>query len=282
MLCTISPGDEVILQDPHWLNYRSQVSFFGGVPVPVAMTEENFFSLKAADVEKMITAKTRIMIVNSPNNPTGGVVSYEDLKGLAELAVRYDLLVISDEVYCELMYDGMKHISIASFPGMKERTVVINSFSKSFAMTGWRVGFAAGPEALISKMIVLQENMVSCVAASAQLAAVEALSDKSSIEKMRRVYDERRRFIVKGLNEIPGISCILPHASFYVFANIKATGKSSNGFANELMEKTGVITIPGSAFGENGEGFLRLSYANSIDNIAAALTRIRDFVSRKG
>ena len=279
MLCTISPGDEVIIQDPQWLNYRSQIVFAGGVPVPIPVYESNKFSLKAEDIEKRITDKTRILMLNSPNNPTGSVIPAEDLNKIAALAIKHDLLVLSDEVYCELLYGGLTHHSIAALPDMAERSVVINSFSKTYAMTGWRVGFAAGPAAIISKMVVLQENMVACVASASQHAALTALDNKGCIDDMRNIYIQRRDIIVDGLNDIPGISCVKPDASFYVFPNIKATGKSSTDFSNELLEKTGVITVPGSAFGENGEGYLRISYANSTENLYTALSRMKVYVT---
>lgn len=277
LLCTISRGDEVIIQDPQWLNYRSQVVFAGGVPVAVPVSEKNRFSLKAEDIEKKITDKTRVLMLNSPNNPTGSVIPESDLKEIAELAVRHDLLVLSDEVYCEILYDGLEHHSIAAFPGMEERTIVINSFSKSFAMTGWRVGFAAGPASIISKMVVLQENMVACVASASQFAALKALEEKNRINEMREIYTRRREIIVNGLNDIPGVTCLKPDASFYVFPNIKAWGKSSKTASDELLTKAGVIAIPGSAFGANGEGYLRVSYANSEKNIISALQRIKAY-----
>jgi aminotransferase len=279
LLCTVTPGDEVVVQDPQWLNYRSQILFAGGVPLPVPVIESNRFSLKAEDIEKRITAKTRILMLNSPNNPTGSVIPYEDLKQIAELAVRHDLLVLSDEVYCELMYDGVVHHSITEFPGMAERTMVVNSFSKSFAMTGWRVGFAAGPASIIRKMVVLQENMVACVASVSQYAAIEALKDFAYIDEMRKIYIQRRELVVNGLNSIPGISCIKPEASFYVFPNVKALHMTSKSISDGLLEKVRVVAIPGSAFGDNGEGYLRISYANSTENITEALQRIKHYVT---
>jgi aminotransferase len=253
--------------------------FAGGVPLPVPVIESNRFSLKAEDIEKRITAKTRILMLNSPNNPTGSVIPYEDLKQIAELAVRHDLLVLSDEVYCELMYDGVVHRSITEFPGMAERTMVVNSFSKSFAMTGWRVGFAAGPASIIRKMVVLQENMVACVASVSQYAAIEALKDFAYIDEMRKIYIQRRELVVNGLNSIPGISCIKPEASFYVFPNVKALHMTSKSISDGLLEKVRVVAIPGSAFGDNGEGYLRISYANSTENITEALQRIKHYVT---
>ena len=279
MQCVISSGDEVLVQDPCWLNYRSQIEFLGGVVVSVPVYEENGFCLTADSIEAKMTDRTRILLLNSPNNPTGAVISSEELKRIAELAIKYDLLVISDEVYCELIYGDRKHCSIAEIPEMQERTVVVNSLSKSFAMTGWRVGYAAGPEAIIRNMVLLQENMVACVTSSSQYGALGALTQLGSeIKMMLDTYDERRSLIVAGLNRIPGISCNMPPASFYVFPNIKATGLKSAEFSDRLLQETGVIAIPGSAFGNNGEGYLRLSYANSKENILKALERIEGFI----
>lgn len=277
LLVTVSPGDEVLIQDPQWLNYYSQVKFAGGVPVPVPAYEKNQFKIKAEDIEKRITNKTKALMLNSPNNPTGAVLAYEDLEEIAKLARKYDLLVLSDEVYSSLLYDGHKHCSIASVQGMKERSIVVNSFSKSFAMTGWRVGFAAGNEEIVTKMVRLQENLVACVNTPSQYAAVKALNLFERAEEMAQIYKKRRDIIVDGLNGIKGISCYKPNGSFYVFPNIKALGKDSKTVANELLEKANVITIPGSAFGEHGEGYLRLSYANSIENITTAVKRIKEY-----
>lgn len=277
LMVTLSPGDEVLIQDPQWLNYFAQVRFFGGTPVPVPVKEENGFRIMVNDIEKRITGKTKILMINSPNNPTGAVLEEQDLIAIAELANKHNLLVISDEVYCTLLYDNMKHKSIISIPGMKDRTIVVNSFSKSFAMTGWRVGFAAGNREIIDKMTRLQENMVACVATPCQYAALKALDLFDRADEMTEIYRERRDLIVEGLNNIKGISCIKPKGSFYVFPNIKALGKTSTEVANELLEKAGVITIPGSAFGAQGEGYLRISYANSLENIKEAVKRIKKY-----
>ncbi|WP_372996485.1 pyridoxal phosphate-dependent aminotransferase [Lutispora sp.] len=277
LMVTLSPGDEVLIQDPQWLNYYSQVRFCGGVPVPVPVSEENGFRLMAEDIEKKITPKSKVLMLNTPNNPTGAVLEYEDLVAISSLAKKHNLLVITDEVYSTLLYDGMEHKSILSLPDMKDRTILVNSFSKSFAMTGWRVGYAAGSRVIIDKMIKLQENLVACVATSSQYAAMKALDTLDRASEMTEIYRERRDLIVEGLNNIKGISCIKPKGSFYVFPNIKALGKTSEEVANELLEKAGVITVPGSAFGAQGEGYLRISYANSLDNIKEALNRIEKY-----
>ncbi len=275
LLCTIDPGDEVLIQDPQWLNYYSQVKFAGGVPVAVPVYQENGFSLQAEEIEKHITPRTKILMINSPNNPTGAVMSQKDLEAVAEVAMRHDLLVISDEVYCELLYDGEHHRSIASIPGMKERTVIVNSFSKSFSMTGWRVGFAAGAPEVIAKMTVLQENLAACAPAFGQWAAKYALETKCQLGEMRELYQRRRDLIVDGLNDIKGIHCEKPRGAFYAFPDIRGLGLTSQQAAEKLLEEAQVVAIPGSAFGEHGEGFLRMAYANSEENIKEALWRIR-------
>lgn len=275
LLCTVEMGDEVLIQDPQWLNYRSQVKFAGGTAVPVPVYQEDGFTLRPDELEKHVTPRTKLLMLNSPNNPTGAVMSQEALEQVARVAEAHDLLVISDEVYCEMLYDGLQHRSIAAVPGMKERTIVINSFSKSYAMTGWRVGFAAGPREIIKKLTVLQENLVACAPAFGQWAARYALETKCQLEEMKRLYQRRRDLIVSGLNDIPGIHCEIPKGAFYAFPDIRALGKSSQETAELLLEKAHVVAIPGSAFGENGEGFLRMAYANSEENIQLALERIR-------
>lgn len=281
LMVTISPGDEVLIQDPQWLNYYSQVRFFGGKPVSVPVFERDNFKLTADGIRGKITSKTKILIINSPNNPTGAVLEQKDLEEISELIKEYNLLVISDEVYSTLLYDGCKHFSIASVEDMKERCIVVNSFSKAFAMTGWRVGYAAGNKNIIEKMVRLQENLVSCVNSSAQYAAVKALHMLDKSVELTEIYKKRRDLVVKGLNNIDGISCFKPSGSFYVFPNIKKLGKSSKELANDLLENAGVITVPGSAFGEHGEGYLRISYANSLENLAEALNRIENYVKSR-
>jgi len=278
LLVTITPGDEILLQDPQWLNYFSQIKFCGGIPISVPVYEENEFKMSPESIKKGITGRTKILMLNSPNNPTGAVLDYDDLEDIADLAKEYNLLVISDEVYSTFVYDGVKHHSIASIDGMQERTIVVNSFSKSFAMTGWRIGFAAGNKQIIEKMVRLQENLVACANASSQYAAIKALSIFNKTDKMIEIYKKRRDIIVDGLNGIRGISCYKPKGSFYVFPNVKKIGKNSENVANELLEKANVITIPGSAFGPHGEGYLRISYANSEENLKEAVKRIKKYI----
>ena len=278
LLCTVTEGDEVLVQDPVWLNYVSQINFAGGQAVPIPTYEANGFLVTAEEIESKISSKTKVLLINSPCNPTGAVLREEDLKHIAEVAQKHDLLVISDEVYCELTYDGKKHMSIASLPGMKERTVVINSFSKSFAMTGWRLGFAAGPKSIIAKMTVLQENLASCAPAPAQMAGKFALEHMCGVSEMLSAYEKRRNIMVKMLNEIPGISAKTPGGAFYVFANIKDSGLTSQDFAMGLLRSKQVVATPGSAFGECGEGYLRFAYANSEENIIEAMHRVRAYM----
>lgn len=282
LLCLLAPGDEVLIQDPQWLNYNSQVKFCGGTPVPVPVYEEDAFALKVEELEKAVTAKTKILMVNSPNNPTGAVIPKEQLQAIADFAVKHDLLVISDEVYSELLYDGNTHCSIASFPGMKERTLVINSFSKPFAMTGWRLGYTAGPQVIIKKMTVLQENVSACASMPAQAVAKFTLETLTGLAEMKEQYEKRRILMWEGLNQIDGISCIKPVGAFYLFPNISSFGLSSEEFALRLMQEGKVTTIPGSAFGAHGEGYLRVSYANTVENLEKALERIAAFVKKLG
>lgn len=278
LLVTITPGDEVLLQDPQWINHFSQIKFCGGMPILVPVYEENEFKVSSESIKKRITNRTKILMLNSPNNPTGTVLDYNDLKDIAKLAKEYDLLVVSDEVYSTFVYDGVKHHSIASIDGMQERTIVINSFSKSFAMTGWRIGFASGNKSIIEKMAMLQENLVACVNASSQYAAIKALSIFNKTDKMIEIYRKKRNLIVDGLNSIRGISCYKPKGSFYVFPNVKKIGKNSETVAHEFLEKAKVVTIPGSTFGPHGEGYLRISYANSEENLREAIKRIKKYI----
>ena len=279
IMCIVQNGDEVLIPDPQWLNYCSQVNFAGGNVVRVPVYERNGFKLNANDIEMHITKNTKLIMLNSPNNPTGAVMSREDLEAVAALAIKYDLIVISDEVYCELLYDGKRHYSMASIPGMRDRTIVINSLSKTFAMTGWRIGFAAGPKYIIDKMTVLQENMASCAPAPAQQAAIFALDSMCQVQKMCSMYEERRNVIIDGLKVIPGISCLIPQGAFYTFPNISSFGMTSADFAEGLLEQQHVVSVPGSCFGTFGEGFLRLSYCNSKENIEEAVQRIANYVA---
>jgi len=279
-MVVLSPGDEVILQDPVWLNYYTLIGYPGGVPVGVRTDSADGFKLHARDIEKKITPRTKAILLNNPSNPTGAFLTADEMREIAELAVKYDLLVISDDVYNTLIYDGQQPFSIAEFPGMRERTVVINSFSKAFAMTGWRVGYAMGPSAIIRKMVLLQENMVSCVSAVAQEAARYALTRLDIAREMAKVYEEKRNFIYDGLLKIEGVKCVKPGGAFYIFPDISEINPDADAFCIDLMDKTGVVCVPGNAFGEAGKGHIRISYANSKENLRMALERIDDYVKK--
>lgn len=272
----VEDGVEILIQDPQWLNYASQVQFFGGIPVSVSTCAERGFVIQAEDIEHKITEKTKALMLNSPNNPTGAVIPEEELGKIAEVAIRHDLLVISDEVYDTLYYKD-KPVSISTLPGMKERTVVINSLSKAFAMTGWRIGFAAGPAEIISKMVPAQENISACANAPAQAAAVYALHHPELSETLCTIFRQRRKIITDGLNAIPGIFYDEPAGAFYVFPNIQSFGMTSSEFCNRLLEEEHVVCIPGSAFGQAGEGYMRMAYTCSEDELVEGLQRIKRF-----
>jgi len=279
MMVALNPWDEVIFSDPFWTNHPSQVLMCGAIPRFVKVHEEDGFVYNPDNVRKAINKKTKAILINSPANPTGGVASRETLEELAKIAVEHDLLVITDEVYQHLIYDDEEFVSIASFPGMKERTVIIDSFSKAYAMTGWRIGYAAGSREILQNMIKLHENVVSCINTSSQYGAIEAIEGpQDHLKFMLDKYSVRRRMIVEGINSIEKLSCIKPKGAFYAFPNITKTGMSSEEFAVELLKKTGVVVVPGSGFGEAGEGFIRISYATSEENIKEGLKRIKGFV----
>jgi len=279
LMVVIDPGDEVILSDPGWPNHVRQVEMCGGVPKPVRVREQSGFLFDADDLRKAVSERTKMLILNFPSNPTGGVADEKNLREIAQVAVEHDLVVISDEVYHRFLYDGLRHLSIARIGGMRERTLIVDSFSKTYAMTGWRVGFAIGPETLVSQMIKLQENVVGSVNTQAQYAAIAALTgSQKPLEHMIQAYDARRHLMVDGLNAIERISCPLPRGAFYCFANIGGTGLSSEGFAMRLLRERDTIVVPGSGFGNAGEGYVRLSYATSEDTIKRGLSRIGDFV----
>ncbi|MFS0646277.1 pyridoxal phosphate-dependent aminotransferase [Siminovitchia sp. 179-K 8D1 HS] len=282
LVATINPGDEVLIADPSYPNYLGQIFMLGGKAVPVPVYEENAFKLKAEDVEKAITSKTKAIILNSPSNPLGAVLEEKDIKQLAEVVLKHNLIVISDEVYEKIIYDDKVHFSIAQIPDVKDNVLIINSLSKTYAMTGWRVGFVIGNEKIISVMPKIQEGMASCVPPFIQKAAVEAINGSQLIVKeMLEHYKRRREILITGLNEIPGFSCIHTEGSFYAFPNIKEFKKPSEDFAIELLTEAGVAVTPGSAFGNMGEGYLRFSFANSDENLIEAVRRIREHVEKK-
>ena len=276
----LNPGDEVLYHEPCYVSYNPSILLAGGVPVAVATRAEDEFTLRAADLEKTITPKTRVLMLNFPTNPTGAVMPLEELKKIADLAVKHDLVVLSDEIYSELTYDEVPHHSIAALPGMKERTVLLHGFSKAFAMTGWRIGYACGPADIIEAMMKIHQYSILCAPVMAQEAALEALErGQRSMERMREEYRLRRNLIVTSLNEA-GIPCHLPKGAFYVFPDIRGTGMTSRDFALQLLEEKKVAVVPGTAFGQSGEGFVRCSYATAMDQIKIAIERISDFVKK--
>ena len=280
MTALLDPGDEVIVSDPYWPNYIGQIRLCGGVPVLVKVREENGFVYDPDDVRKAVGPRTRAILVNSPANPTGGVAGRETLAALAALAVEKDLVVISDEVYRHFLYEGAEFTSIATFPGMRERTVLVDSFSKTFAMTGWRVGWAVGPREVIQTMVKLQENVSACVHSATQYAAIEALQgSREPLRAMVAEYAERRALLLDGIASLDRVSCVRPRGAFYAFVNIRATGLSSEAFATRLITAQRVAVVPGTGFGPEGEGFVRLSYATSQAKIREGLERIGRFVA---
>ncbi|WP_218970582.1 pyridoxal phosphate-dependent aminotransferase [Alkalihalobacterium alkalinitrilicum] len=282
MMTLLNPGDEVILADPTWPNYITQILMAGGVPVRVPTYEEDGFSLQVEAVEAAITEKTRAILINTPNNPTGALLEKKSVQEFVELAKKHEVYLISDEVYEKIIYDENEHFSPASLPGAKEVVITVNSFSKSYAMCGWRVGYVAASENVIAPLLKLQEGMASCANTMAQMAAVAALEGpQDAVDEMVKRYKERRDLMVEGLNKIPGISVIKPGGAFYLFVNIKELGKSSQEFATELLKQTGVMTVPGSGFGEAGEGYIRICYAKSDELLQQALERINSFVSKE-
>lgn len=281
MLTFLNPGDEILVPDPGFPNYFGQISLVGAKAVPVPTYEEYEYRIRPADVEKAVTPKTRAIVLNSPCNPTGAVLTKEDILAIAEIVKKHDLWVLSDEPYDSIVYDGVEPYSMARVPEVRENVIVLNSFSKSYAMTGWRIGYllAADP-AYITKMAQLQEAVASCVSTFSQVAAAEALESRECVDQMVAEYTRRRDILIDGINAIPGFSCRKSAGSFYAFANIKAFGKSSQAFAEELVEQARVVTVPGSAFGEMGEGYLRLVFANSDENLREAVRRIGEYVAK--
>lgn len=274
----LNPGDEVIYHEPCYVSYSPSVIMAHGKTVPIATTKENGFSLKPADVEAAITDKTRVIMLNFPTNPTGATANREDLEGIAKLCIKHDLIAITDEIYSELRYDHADHLSIAALPGMKERTILLHGFSKAFAMTGFRLGYACGPAELIEAMMKIHQYSMLCAPITSQSAALEALRGSlPSVEKMRGDYERRRNFIVTRLNEM-GLDCHPPGGAFYVFPDIAKTGLSSQEFAMKLLEATNVAAVPGSAFGACGEGFLRCCYATAFDDLREAMNRMERFM----
>ncbi|MCK5608081.1 pyridoxal phosphate-dependent aminotransferase [Candidatus Pacearchaeota archaeon] len=276
--CVVNPGEEVIVPDPGFVSYYSILKFLGIKIVRVPLREENEFRLNPDEVKKAITANTRMIILNSPNNPTGAVMTEDYIKKLYEIAEEYDVYLLSDEIYARMIYEdaGTKHHSPSKFDHCKERTIIINGFSKSYAMTGWRLGVATGPAEVISKMGLLLETTTSCVSPFIQMAGVEALKgNQKQIVEMVQEFRHRRDVIVEGLNSLPGVTCLKPNGAFYVFPNIKKTGLTSEEFAELMLNKAGVALTPGNYFGNQGEGYVRFCYANSIETINKAIDKMR-------
>lgn len=277
--CMIDDGDEVLVPQPSYVSYVPCVTMANGEPVIIPLKQENNFKLTKQELLNSITEKTKILVMPFPNNPTGAIMTREELIEIVDVIIEHDLFVISDEIYSELTY-GVRHTSIAEFPGMKERTIVINGFSKSHAMTGWRLGYAVGPSNIIRQMTKLHQFAIMCAPTTSQYAAVEALKNgDSDVEMMRDAYDKRRRFLIHKLNEM-GLTCFEPYGAFYVFPCIKSLGMTSEEFANKLLMEEKVAVVPGTAFGDSGEGYLRISYAYSIEALKEALGRMERFVNK--
>ena len=281
ILALIDPGDEVIYPNPGFPIYESMISYVGGKPVPIRLREEKDFSLDTHELASLISDRTRLIILNSPHNPTGGVLSKHDLEEIADAIGDRKIFVLSDEIYSRLVFDG-QHCSIMSEPGFQERTILLDGFSKSYAMTGWRMGYGVMRRDLAVHIARLMTNSNSCTASFTQMAGVEALrGDQTSVERMRSEFQQRRDMFVAGLNRIRGFSCRMPKGAFYAFPNITETGWKSKQLADALLEEAGVACLSGPSFGEHGEGYLRFSVANSMENLARALERIEQWISKK-
>lgn len=274
----LDPGDEVIIPQPSYVSYEPCTVLAGGKPVIVELKEENEFRLTAEELEEAITPKSKILIMPFPNNPTGAVMELNDIEAIAKVVKEHDLYVITDEIYSELTYLE-KHVSIASLPGMKERCVLINGFSKAYAMTGWRLGYACAPKEILSQMLKIHQFAIMCAPTTSQYAAVEAMKNgDADVVQMRDQYNERRRYLLHRLKNM-GLKCFEPFGAFYIFPSIKEFGMTSDEFATELLNSKKVAVVPGTAFGKSGEGFVRISYAYSIDDLKTALGRIEEFVN---
>jgi aspartate aminotransferase len=277
IMALVDPEDEVLYPNPGFPIYESMINYVGAKAIPIPLLEEKAFALDVDELAKNLSPKTKLVILNSPANPTGGMIPLADLHRIAELAHRYEFMILSDEIYARILYSGEYH-SIAALPGMKDRTIILDGFSKTYAMTGWRLGYGVMPKELAQQVSKLQTNSNSCTATFTQIAGVEALmGDQSKPEEFVREFKVRRDLIVNGLNDIPGISCKMPQGAFYAFPNIKKLGIPSKKLADALLEEAGVACLSGTAFGALGEGYLRFSYANSQKNITEALNRIRKF-----
>ena len=277
--CILNPGDEVLLPEPAFVSYHPLTIMAGGTPVSIPLKNENDFKLTLEELQEYTTPKTKALILSFPNNPTGAVMTREDLAPLVDFIIENDIYVISDEIYAELTYTGEPHVSIASFPGMRERTVIINGFSKGFAMTGWRLGWVSGPQVIIEQVLKLHQYAVMCAPTTAQHAAIVALTQcDEDVKFMRDAYNERRQFLVKEFARL-GLPCFEPFGAFYMFPSIKRFGMTSDEFATRLLEEHKLALVPGDAFGESGEGFLRISYAYSMEELKEAIMRLERFIN---
>lgn len=276
----VDPGDEVLVPQPSYVSYVPCVTLAYGKPVVIELQEKNQFRLTKEELLSKITDKTKILILPFPNNPTGAIMERKDLEDIAQVCIEKDIFVISDEIYSELTYNGEDHVSIACIPGMKERTIVINGFSKAFAMTGWRLGYAAGPQEILKQMIKIHQFAIMCAPTNSQYAAVEALKNgDKDVDRMRESYNQRRRFLLNAFKEM-NLDCFEPFGAFYAFPSIKRFNMTSDEFANRLLQEEKVAVVPGTAFGDCGEGFLRISYAYSLEQLKEAFGRISNFVAR--
>ena len=275
----INPGDEVLIPQPSYVSYEPCAILAGAKPVIINLKAENEFRLTAQELEDAITEKTKVLILPFPNNPTGAIMERKDLEAIAEVILKHDIFVISDEIYSELTYKD-EHVSIASLPGMQERTILINGFSKAYAMTGWRLGYACGPHAIIEQMTKIHQYAIMCAPTTSQYAAVEALKNgDNDVAEMRTAYNQRRRFLMNAFRKM-GLECFEPYGAFYVFPCIKEFGMTSDEFATRFLEEERVAAVPGTAFGDSGEGYLRISYAYSLDDLKVAIGRLEHFVTR--
>jgi aspartate/methionine/tyrosine aminotransferase len=283
LLSCVEPGDEVILPDPGYPVYESLVRFIEAKPVPIRLREDRNFRMDLDELASLVTDRTRLLIVNTPQNPTGGVLTREDVEFISALAIERDLLVLSDEIYSQIVYGDFQHVSLLAQPGMRERTVLLDGMSKAYAMCGWRLGYGVAPRELAARMETLMINTSSCAAAFTQMAAIEAFNAPESdaaVERMVGQFEHRRDLMVDGLNRIPGFRCARPEGAFYAFPNVEGTGMDERVMADRLLNEAGVAVLPGTAFGDGGKGYVRLAYTQSEDQITEALTRIERFMAR--
>jgi aspartate/methionine/tyrosine aminotransferase len=282
ILATVDEGDEVIYPNPGFPIYESMINFVGGKPVPLRLREDREFRFDIEDLKALITPKTKMLIVNTPQNPTGGILTKEDIEAISKLAIEHNFIVFSDEIYSRVVYGDFQHFSFLQVPGMKERTIMLDGFSKTYAMTGWRLGYGVMPKDIAALVSKLQTNCASCTSSFTQMAGIEALTGpQESVNEMVAEFQRRRDAIVDGLNSIPGFRCLRPHGAFYVFPNIEGTGMKSQEIADYLLYEGGVACLSGTAFGQYGEGFIRFSYATSIENINEAIARVKKAMEKK-